>query len=145
VPNGNSKYRKIDFIEVDIVNLSVGYGDKLFKCDAKGIRDNNKDILIEFFYKHKCENDKIVLYRKNKIPSIEIDISKVFELDISNIDDYILKNSPRKWIFKQSKINTINPIENSKPAGWFSVIALAGVIGTGIFITIKDLLNKNKE
>ncbi len=130
VPTKDDKVIKVIFDRVDIKKLKIILDGELYKCDAKGIRDSKKDILIEFYYTHKSEDKKVNAYKKNHIQSLEVDISEIDNKKSCEIVDYILINSPREWIFHPpSKITSISEV--SEEEGYTFLELFEDLISTG--------------
>ena len=69
-------------LEVDKKQKSVFYKKYGFIPDAVGIINNKfdieKEVIIEFYYSHKVDNEKLSKIKEQNLACIEIDISKYF-------------------------------------------------------------------
>ncbi|NQU28473.1 MAG: hypothetical protein HQ528_09315 [Candidatus Marinimicrobia bacterium] len=124
-PKRNGKKKKIEFSKVYRKKQNLRIGNSDFECDAKCISSVG-EFFIEIYFSNPCVEEKIDYYNDNNLLSVDIDIRKIKDVDVSDIDDYILEKSPRKWIYNpdKSKIEAkIKPPIGNGESKWLQYIA----------------------
>lgn len=99
---GHTKKISDKIVKFDSVSLEERFGK--FRIDAIG-RKNTHPLMVEFFYTHDVEDEKIKYLTSKNASVLEVDISNApLGKNINTIASYILYSAPRFWLHN-SKIS----------------------------------------
>lgn len=82
------------------------------------VRVREKELAIEVFVTHRCEDEKIRALRERALAAIEIDLSafRRHDFDAESFRSSVLHDAPREWIFNAMAVRATEEMERQHMA-----------------------------
>ncbi len=76
-----------------------------------------RELLVEIFVTHVCDEDKVALIRSGGIAALEIDLSRIKrDAAPEAVKEAVIRSAPRKWLFNQTIEEKISSMKSEAEA-----------------------------